>query len=567
MSSGNTNPSQINTLPPEVKPLTSGNKQDFWHLWAEYKGFLLNLCRRWTKGNDQEAQEILSGAMIQCWEFYAASQQRIYNPQAWLAKSLRNYSIDYFRKSRRFPDLSIDLELLSNAVSSNQSSDERSPEKGMMDSEGYDQLKSVIEKLPDRLKRVMILKAYHEMPTREIAQYLQITPANVRKRIQTARSLVKRALENQSDPYNRNRIPDPNLDAPRSERRAADDVLQRVPDSSFLTEPMAQLVTSSLDPHRSVELPVSTLRKPIRIAQKLKSVNNYIQKHPSGWIKRKEKALLLALNGQFKYATQELEMVLAQQPQLVEIRILLAKWLHWQARKLEAIQVLEEGLAFKTKTVWRLVLEAQLLSYHGDHLGTTRLLEQACLIAPRPAFQVLLAQNLMACSDWPQAVSHLRQNPLRRGRILLITALKKLELEEERNHAILSLFNAFPEDPQALAFTLESRIRMDMVDGEAGRVTKNLLHELKRQAPQSAPALFAEIAFWTQKQKSNRALDLLIKTIHAHPPRLQDLRLGQIWLTRLSGIHLSPNLDLVQQELFPDTSPWSALLQSLPFCY
>ena len=56
------------------------------------------------------------------------------------------------------------------------------------------QLQHAIAHLPPRLREPFVLRVVEGVPCREIAQQLALTPANVRKRVQHARTLLRAEL-------------------------------------------------------------------------------------------------------------------------------------------------------------------------------------------------------------------------------------------------------------------------------------------------------------------------------------------------------------------------------------
>ena len=461
-----------NTITPGESGPTLINKGEFWNVWTQNQSFLLSLSIRWVNGNEAEAREIMSGAMMRALDHLGSKDVYIRNPKAWLARILRNHCIDTLRFKARNPDFAVDLEFLIHTRDQQFHNREHSPERHLVENEDYERVKAAVEALPDRLRSVMILRAYQDMPYKEIAMHLEITPATARKRIQEARSMVRDLLSpNPRTGHSRNRKADPTLNSPRSERKAAEDELVRDIAPTYRMEPMAYPVRTDLDRHLSLELPIATFQRPIRIQQKLDAANKYIGKHPGGWTKRRERASLLAVQGKIYQAIEELNQVLERQPQQVDTLLTMAQWMQWSDLIPEAITVLEKGLPLVPKGAWQHIFEGRIKTLKGDHQAATQSYEQACLKAPRPACQLLLAESLMASTQWAKAAFHLKKNHSREGRMLYQACLARLKRFNERAKVILQMKDAFPEDPFVTALNLEIRLDQRAIHGEAGAKT------------------------------------------------------------------------------------------------
>lgn len=566
MSSGNTKTLHTDTLLPGTPQPAVLEKADFWDIWTQNHSFLLALCTRWVNGNEVEAREVLSGAMMRALDHLAKEDRRIHNPQAWLARILRSHCIDQFRNQARHPDLPIDLEFILQAIDQRELGSSLSPEKSMMEDEGYDRLKAAVEALPDRLRSVLILRAYQEMPYKEIAKHLDISAANARKRVQEARGKVRESLNaNAESDSHRLRSVDPSSNSPRSERKAAEDELIRIPTSIFRMEPIAHPVLVELDSHRKVELPIATVQRPIRIQQKLESASRYILRHPRGWTRRQERARLLALDGKIFEAIEELNLVLERQPQRVDTLLIAARWLQWTTRTQEACELLEKGLSLIPDNAWKYLLEGRLHALQENFERANQSYEQACLKAPRPVCQLFLSENLMVMEDWDKAKIHLEKNNMRQSRLLYQACLEKTGHPNERKRVILAAKGTFHNDPYLHALNLEVNMKEGLVTGEAARLIRSELNELRRLAPNSSFSLFAKIAFAYYRKQYARGLELLIDAYQTLPFTLQHLLLSEKWFFLLGEDDFGNRAKALRMELFPNLRTWKDQLHYLPF--
>lgn len=95
----------------------------------------------------------------------------------------KNSAIDIYRKQRKIWNTEIEMDMVSSVRQSNIYTVE--------DDEKFLE----IEGLPDMYKEVLILKYSSEFSNTEIAELLEISEMNVRKRISRARKLLKQKLD------------------------------------------------------------------------------------------------------------------------------------------------------------------------------------------------------------------------------------------------------------------------------------------------------------------------------------------------------------------------------------
>lgn len=106
-------------------------------------------------------------------------------------------------------------------------------------------------------------------------------------------------------------------------------------------------------------------KKPIRQAQKLKTLTQYVQRYPSGWKKRLALADLRYEMGHWEAAILDFRWVLARQPNLPEglsVRLKLGKMLEILDRPEEAIAVYEDALTRITYKPTRQYLQEAIVT-------------------------------------------------------------------------------------------------------------------------------------------------------------------------------------------------------------
>ncbi len=72
----------------------------FWQLWQEHERYLYRRCLQWM-GNQIDAEDALSQAMLKAWEKIQAGKGAIKNIKAWLTRLTHNVCIDIHRGLNR----------------------------------------------------------------------------------------------------------------------------------------------------------------------------------------------------------------------------------------------------------------------------------------------------------------------------------------------------------------------------------------------------------------------------------------------------------------------------------
>src|SRR5712692_1408926 len=182
---------------PEQIATVQGDESAFWPLWQMHSSCLYQICLREMNGNREDAEDALAQAMMKALNKLYIFAPRIINPKAWLIRLTRNLCKDIHRTRARRRRIAGRLE--------------HTAEKGQA-AEAYNfwtaghgdafpceleyDLESMIDALPVRLREVCVLRFTHELPYKEIATRLALTQANVRKRIQQARAMLRALRDN-----------------------------------------------------------------------------------------------------------------------------------------------------------------------------------------------------------------------------------------------------------------------------------------------------------------------------------------------------------------------------------
>jgi len=162
---------------------TTFNDQ-FWQKWCVNRESLFRQCVKWSKGDIELADDILSEAMILAYTKYHHHHKNISNIDAWFYALTHNVFIQYQRRKKRYYEFLKEYECKWNATYTK----ENYP--------GHNENKNILEKLVSQLPyvlrnttRLYLLGYSYSF----ISESLNINKATARKRV----SLAKEKLNNQ----------------------------------------------------------------------------------------------------------------------------------------------------------------------------------------------------------------------------------------------------------------------------------------------------------------------------------------------------------------------------------
>lgn len=119
----------------------------------------------------------------------------IEHARAWTLAVAKNACRDIFRRRKRSRELSLDDDAWSDTPSARAALAQRTPrdpEAALLTKETDALLRATVHMLPPRLRDAATLHFFEEQPHENVAATLRITEANARKRIQNARSFLRR---------------------------------------------------------------------------------------------------------------------------------------------------------------------------------------------------------------------------------------------------------------------------------------------------------------------------------------------------------------------------------------
>lgn len=136
-----------------------------------------------------QAEDAVSESFIKI----AENLDKIKNPDSektkhYIIKIIKNVSINQYRRNQRESDRYISTEDISEIKDSQ-------IERNMEQAELKEVLNSVLMQLPEKYRKIIIMRCVHEMSFKEIAEKLNEKTATVRKQYERAKRLLLKVLK------------------------------------------------------------------------------------------------------------------------------------------------------------------------------------------------------------------------------------------------------------------------------------------------------------------------------------------------------------------------------------
>ena len=175
-----------------ILPFCPTDQNAVWALWFRHKDRLEQVLRSLSSLSAWDKEEILSSASLRLHAQLPRHAASIRNLTAWMCTLVRNVAMDYLRKERRFHQRHLQLE-----------NEDGSPKEmrhtaraASCSLELQEAVQFGLESLSARLRETAAAHFVEGKSYSEIARAQQITMAAARKRIQAARTQLKKAVRN-----------------------------------------------------------------------------------------------------------------------------------------------------------------------------------------------------------------------------------------------------------------------------------------------------------------------------------------------------------------------------------
>lgn len=475
-----------------LRCVAAGDWGVFWEVWSLHRDYLFSICLRQMGGIRADAEDALSRAMIKAWGRLPEHAGKINNLKAWLARLTHNLCVDIQRERRRQTRGLENIEAITAADHVSLAHRIATPEEMVIGREMRLRLQRLIEDLPPNLSHPFKLHFLYGVSYADIAVRLDLSNDNVRKRIQHARMLLRRRL---------NERPRAEFHpAARRRREGSREGRDYHPPSGgepgtapfeVKSEAVAvRLVTVAwpLEREMSFEIFLDHLPGPNRV----ESLDTYVQTRSGGRKKHWERACLLYATGRWEEAACTLRSILERQPLLLDAYLLLGAILRATGQEAEARAIYESALRVPLRPASRHHVSGLMKVCQRRYDAAVEDFRQAAQYEPHNAahWNGLGDVHLLAGShtDALQVFDEsLKVNPddliaLTRSRGALLMAGRANEAEERAARAL----ELDPDSVPALKWMADRSL---LAGGrEGGKKARRLLRAALRLSPEAAEA-------------------------------------------------------------------------------
>ncbi|TDO96675.1 RNA polymerase sigma factor [Marinomonas balearica] len=162
----------------------------FWALWFEHQPRLRSCCLRWLNGNHALVDDALSQAVEKTHNYYLKQHSEIRSPFSWFCKVTHNICIDIHREHKKQNNLYTQITEDPNQYYFSEYESEELEEQIERESQ-LECLYKALDGMKTEFKLAIKYRFIDEMEYSEIANILETTPENIRKRVQLARKELR----------------------------------------------------------------------------------------------------------------------------------------------------------------------------------------------------------------------------------------------------------------------------------------------------------------------------------------------------------------------------------------
>ncbi|MGB0386840.1 MAG: sigma-70 family RNA polymerase sigma factor [Ardenticatenaceae bacterium] len=508
----------------------------FFLLWPSYQHDLYRGCLGWM-GNRQDAEDALSEIALKAWKELPRHAENISNLKGWLTRLSYNHCIDMHRKSQREGHYRIDLQTMIEA-GREIIGEGPLPQELVLNGERSDYLCRAVTLLPERLREVVILRFWQDKSYQQIAEHLALCPSAVGKRLQEACSALSRLMTGYveglvaHDDHFANQALNDGVTLNRTASEALSQEAQAVCKKRGEIKLIGAVIYCAVQvtpPTKGRQMPtertfILPLRnKPTRVAQRLRSLQAKVQRHPTGWKRRLELADFCYAIGRWEEAIDGYREVIKKRPRSLDLYLQLGQILRLLEREEEAISVYEDALSQARQDSTRHHLHGLIALSGRDYALAVTHLEAATTLAPdNPAHWHLLGEVHLATEAYQDALRAydmaLDLNP--DDLIALSESYEPLVAMgyfAEALKRVRRTYKFAPHDLHAVKRLADHRSRMGLVSGEAYKETRKLIRVARKVAPQAAYAEAARATYYLCRGKSKEGVAGLREIVEKHP--------------------------------------------------
>ncbi len=166
--------------------IKSSDNESFRHVYSEVFPIVMRVAYHVTYNMDV-SEDICQEAFIRFYE-KNISFRSVDEAKYWLIRVTKNLSINVIkRKSRE--------QAVVEKIKKTPSVTVRNGEEALINEETRLLVRDAVEKLPEKLKSVLVLKEYADLNYKQIAEILHISESNVKVRVHRARKIMESMLD------------------------------------------------------------------------------------------------------------------------------------------------------------------------------------------------------------------------------------------------------------------------------------------------------------------------------------------------------------------------------------
>ena len=183
-----------------IRQALAGNQEAYGHIMKKYRNSIYHLIVRMV-GYSHEAEDLTQEAFIKAFNSLASFNDE-FAFSTWLFKIATNNSIDYLRK-KKLKTFSIDkpIATLDGDQTYEIPDDSYVPDQPMLQNQQTVTIQDAIDKLPDKYRRVIIMRHIDEKSYEEIAEELDLPLGTVKAHIFRAREMLYKQLRGKVGNY------------------------------------------------------------------------------------------------------------------------------------------------------------------------------------------------------------------------------------------------------------------------------------------------------------------------------------------------------------------------------
>ncbi len=521
---------------------------DFLKIWEKYRKELYGICLKILNGCREDAEDVLSDAMLHAWDKLQTHAPRITNTKGWLLRLTHNFCIDRWRKyrNREMYDENAVANMGPNQVHNVyvNANFPGIPEDEFQREVILKKVYDLLEQLPERLREPAILRLFLEMPYRDIAGWLNLTCETARKRIQQVRAILKPKLNgifgNHSLIFSFHWKDKFNGNSPTWQKLTweAEKIFSRNSREIHFSFCAASMVRPTLASGIEKTMIIFLERKPTRLQLKIRTLQQYVAKYPTGWKKHMELAELYAALGEWQETINQLRRVVKLHPQDLRAWILLGQMLMRMGMDEEAVGIFERArpYAHRKSSAYYLTGMEALCSHR--YILAAEAFKKASLMEPgSEIFQQSLGISFLQ-ADCPVEALQAFETALDINGDDLVSLTYSYDLLKltgrpaQAEKHVNRVLDIYPNDLLALKRKTDYRSRRGLVRGEDGKNTKKVIYKMKSLAPH-IPQVYESMSIYDfYRGKWQKALALLKRAALEQPNCLCSWCYYSRWLYR-----------------------------------